>query len=164
MAYIIRDQQAGWQPIATIDTTKNHPLGTRVKALDPTYGEGEFIYLLGVASTVAGSWVTYAPDNFATALIVPNAVGPVAVAVGANVASSYGWYQIYGKHPAAKAADVADNGKVFIDTAAGICDDAAVLGDKVYNAVWASADETAGGTAEVELFYPFVNDASTFST
>ena len=51
MAYHITDQVVGSQAIATTDTDQLHPLGTIVRAYDPTYGEGEFIYLLGVAST-----------------------------------------------------------------------------------------------------------------
>jgi hypothetical protein len=45
------------QAISDTSTTQLVPLGTRVKAIDKAstaYGEGEFIYLLGVASTVVG--------------------------------------------------------------------------------------------------------------
>lgn len=107
MAYIIRDPQAGWQGIADISTTKNHPLGTIVRAFDPTYGEGEFIYLLGVASTQTGSAVTYtAAGVTALAPIGTNLPQPVAFAMGANVASSYGWYQISGIAVAHKLATI----------------------------------------------------------
>lgn len=160
MAYIITDGIAGSQPIATTSTVKNHPLGRIVRATDPTYGSGEFIYLLGVVSTIVGSWVTYNMDDGSTTLIVPNAIGPVAVAMSANVASQYGWYQIQGK-AIGYAADVADNGKVYIDTLAGRCDDAVVAGDKVHNAKWASAEDTATNLAEVEIARPFVTDEST---
>jgi len=43
MAFVIRDNMVGWQPIADLSTVKNHPLGTIVKAVDPDLGEGEFI-------------------------------------------------------------------------------------------------------------------------
>ena len=59
MAYTVTSPWLGYQPIAVTDTTQNHPLGTIVRAVDPTYGEGEFIYLTGVASTVAGDVVSY---------------------------------------------------------------------------------------------------------
>jgi len=87
------------QPIADTSTTKKHPLGTIVRAKDSTYGEGEFIYLLGVGSTVVGSLVTYNATTYQTALSPTNATTdsvPVAVAMSANVASQYGWYQIGG--------------------------------------------------------------------
>ena len=68
MAWHVTDQTAGTQAIATTDTTQNHPLGTIVRATNGT-SEGEFIYLLGVASTVIGSWATYNADDFSTTLI-----------------------------------------------------------------------------------------------
>lgn len=160
MAYFVTDPVAGFQAIADTSTTQKHPLGTIVNATDSTRGAGEFIYLLGVASTAVGSWVTYNPDDFSTTLLVPNAIGPVAVAMSANVASQYGWYHIQGK-ASASAADVADNGKVYIDTASGKCDDAVVAGDKVHNAKWASADDTSTGLADVEIARPFCTDEST---
>jgi hypothetical protein len=161
MAYINTSGIAGAQPIATTDTVQNHPLGKIVTAKDPTYGEGEFIYLKGASSTAVGSWVTYNMDDGTTTLLVPNAIGPVAVAMSANSSTSnYGWYQIQGK-AIANAADVADNAKVYIDTAAGRCDDAVVAGDKVHNAKWASAEDTATNLAEVEIARPFCTDEST---
>lgn len=169
MAFIIDDQKVGWQAIADTDTTQRHGLGMIVRAVDPTYGYGEFIYMKGVTSTVRGSWVTYNPDDWTTALIVADAKGPVAVAMSANAAStSYGWYQISGKNPAAVAADVADDADVYIDTVAGMCDDAQVTGDRVWGAKWASTDDTTSDTsvarAEVELARPFVTDAQNSGT
>ena len=90
---------AGAQPIANTDTAQKHVLGTVVKANDPTYGEGEFIYLLGVSSTVVGSMVTYNTTTYQTTLTPTTGTtdgAPIAVAMSANVASSYGWYQISG--------------------------------------------------------------------
>lgn len=88
----------GAQPILDTSTTLNHPLGTRVVATDPTYGQGDFIYLLGVDSTVIGSMVTYDTTTYQTALS-PNTAGigaSFAIAMSANVASAYGWYQVRG--------------------------------------------------------------------
>jgi hypothetical protein len=98
MTYQIVDGRIGAQPIATNSTTQNHPLGTIIRAKDDTYGEGEFIYLLGVASTVVGSLVEYNATTYQTALSANTAakVGPVAVAMSANVATQYGWYQVGG--------------------------------------------------------------------
>jgi hypothetical protein len=160
MAYIITNGPVGAQPIATTSTVKNHPLGMIVRASDPTYGSGEFIYLAGATSTIVGSWVTYNMDDGSTTLLAGNAIGPVAVSMSINVGSSYGWYQIQGK-AIGYAADVADNGKVYIDTVAGRCDDAVIAGDKVHNAKWASAEDTATNLAEVEIARPFCTDEST---
>lgn len=98
MAYRITNTLLGSQKIADTSTTQLHPLGTVVKAYDPTYGEGEFVYLKGVASTAVGSVVTYNTTSYQTALaaVGTNKAQPVAIAMSANLASQYGWYQISG--------------------------------------------------------------------
>lgn len=156
--------QLGFQGITDTSTTAQHPLGTRITAKDfgtNQNGVGEFIYLLGVASTAAGSWVTYNEDDYSTALLAANAIGQVAVAMSANVASQYGWYQISGKAVALAATGYADNGLVYATATAGTVDDAAVAGDRVKRALGASAlDAPATGFAEFELQYPFMDDGS----
>ena len=147
----------GYQDIDETNTTKRHPLGKIVKAYDPTYGEGEFIYLLGLATTAIGSVVTYNADDFSTTLLIADAIGPVAVAMSANVASQYGWYQIGGKAVAKTDAAVADNASLFSTTTAGSIDDAAVAGDRVQRSKAASA-VTEAGTIHVELERPFVDN------
>lgn len=108
MAYFRSDGFIGGQNIADISTTQLHPLGTVCTGTDPTYGAGEFKYLLGVASTVVGSVVTWHPSTYQTALCpVGNSLSkPIAVAMGANVAATYGWYQISGLAVASKAATI----------------------------------------------------------
>ena len=108
MAYGTSDPRIGSQAIATTDTVQNHPLGTIIRANDPTYGDGEFIYLLGVASTTVGSVVTYDAATYQTVLsaVGGNIPRAVAISMSANVASSYGWYQISGQAVVAKTATV----------------------------------------------------------
>jgi hypothetical protein len=100
MAYIFTDRAIGVTPDIdeTITAIGAFPLGTIMRAKDATYGEGEFILLLGVASTVVGSLVSYNATTYQTALAAntANLAGPVAVAMSANVAAQYGWYQIGG--------------------------------------------------------------------
>jgi len=159
MAYIINNTVIGHQPIAETSTTQNHPLGTIVTAYDPTYGAGEFIYLLGVASTAVGSWVVYRADNGGTSLAVADDYGPVAVAMSANVASQYGWYQISGKAVGKALTSYADNGLVYLTSTAGSVDDAVVAGDLVHNALGASAVGTpSSGLAEFEIQRPWVDN------
>ena len=161
MAYSISNPRIGSQPIATTDTVKNHPLGTIVHAHDPVYGEGEFIYLLGLASTAVGSWVTYNNDDGSTTLLAANAIGPVAVAMSANVASQYGWYQIQGKAIGKALTGYVDNALVYATATAGSIDDAVVAGDRVKNAKGASAVDTPStGLAEFEIERPFMDDAT----
>lgn len=111
MAYIFTNTQAGLPAItdhstpATVETVGSTtitdvkvPLGTIARAVDPTYGEGEFVRLIGVASTAVGSVVTYDESTHQTVL---SAVGggiarPVAIAMSACLGGEHGWYQISG--------------------------------------------------------------------
>ena len=112
MAYTPTENRLGVQPIGATVTTSTlyqsgqstqlnpqHALGTIVRAEDPTYGGGEFIYLKGVASTVVGSLVSYDPVNGTTTLSSTSEASsdrPLAVAMAACVSGYYGWYQIAG--------------------------------------------------------------------
>lgn len=122
MAYTVTDGRIGTQPIADTSTVQNHPLGTILRAVDPTYGEGEFIYLLGVANTVVGLLARWNATTYQTTLI-PSATNqgvPVAVAMSANVASQYGWYQIGGNAVIKKTAVAVSPGVgVFVSATTG---------------------------------------------
>lgn len=157
--YTIQENSLIGQPIGENSAVARHALGTIIRAKDPVYGAGEFIYLKGVGSTVVGSVVLYNPDDFSTSLLAANDIGAVAVAMSANVASQYGWYQIQGK-AVVKAGTVADNGNVYATGTPGTVDDAVVAGDRVKNAKFASADGTpSAGLAECEIWRPFMDDA-----
>jgi hypothetical protein len=162
--YHITNPIAGMQNIGDTSTTQNHVLGTIVQAVDvasTAYGAGEFVYLLGVASTVLGSFVTYNADDNSTALLAANAIGPVAVSMSINVASQYGWYQISGKAVGKALTGYADNALVFATATAGSIDDAVVAGDRVKLAKGASAVGTPStGLAEFEIQRPFMDDAT----
>lgn len=97
----------GFTNPGTVDSTKRVPLGTIKKFVDPLYGEGEFIYLKGVASTAAGDAVVY--DTAYTtvrAAATNNDACPWAFATAATVADTYGWYQIGGMVSANKTKTV----------------------------------------------------------
>ena len=158
MAFKITDPLVGAQPIAVTDTTQNHALGTIVRAEDPTYGAGEFIYLKGVASTVVGSMVDFDPYLATTALSpATGGVGPVAIAMSANVASQYGWYQIAGV-AAVKAPNAMTAGADVFSLAAtpGSVDDAQVNGEQILNAKVSTTTGTpSSGLALIEINRPF---------
>jgi hypothetical protein len=150
------------QAIDETSTTAKVPLGTIVQAKDLAstgYGIAEFIYLKGVASTAVGSWVTIA-DNSTTALAVANAVGQVAVAMSACVASNWGWYQISGQAAGKVLTSfAATGGDAYLTATAGSLDDADVAGDFVLNAVPVSAIDTPStGLAEFQLNRPSVSN------
>lgn len=158
MAYKIITPLVGAQPIANTDTTQNHSLGLIVRAEDPVYGAGEFIYLKGVASTVVGSMVDF--DSYlATTALSPatGGTGPVAVAMSANVANQYGWYQIAGI-AAVKAPNAMVPGAEVFSLAAtpGSVDDAAVNGEQILNAKVSTTTGTPStGLALIEINRPF---------
>ena len=158
MAYKITDPLIGPQPIAVTDTTKNHLLGTIVRAEDVSYGAGEFIYLEGIASTVVGSLVDYDAYLGVTALEpATGGVGSVAVAMSANVASQYGWYQIQGI-AAVKAPNAMTVGADVFALAAtpGSVDDAAVNGEQILNAKVSTTTGTpSSGLALIQINLPF---------
>lgn len=161
MTYAIHDL-AGAQPIADISTTQNHPLGTRVNGTDPTYGRGEFIYLLGVASTVTGMVVKYNATTYQTALLsVTNGKNkgvPVAVAMSANVASSYGWYQTSGNAVVKKTTvAVTPQVPVFISATDGRLKVLASAGQQILGAQTANLTTivTTTSTVVVTINRPF---------
>lgn len=133
-----------------IDTVLNHPLGTRAFDSDGN----EYIYLQGIGSTVAGSWVSF-DEAHLTTLTVANAKGRIGVAMAAIVASRYGWYQIYGKNTIAlsiSGGSQADNTQCFLTSTAGRVDDVDVATDLIAGAMCRGAE--ASGIITVELNYP----------
>lgn len=134
------------------------PLGTIVRGHDPTYGEGEFIYLKGVASTIVGSIVEYT-TSFATGLETTNVAlsRPNAVAMSACVANEYGWYQISGISLMAKNTGtslVADAGvRASAGFAVAIATGAVINGAAIV-AVSAAASGTAPTTVAVMIDRP----------
>ncbi len=121
----IANIDAGYTPVNGSSAIPSEPMkpGMIVKAVDPTYGEGEFILLLGAASTVVGSLVRYNAVSYATTLVAATAVQalPVAVAMAANTSTSqWAWYQISGTASLAKTAVIIlPNVAVYISATAG---------------------------------------------
>lgn len=117
MAYTFTNPIIGLLPIGAQDTgqaTANSAtlvptfpmkLGMIVTGNDPTFGDGEFILLKGVASTVVGSLVTYDGTTYQTTLsaTTANQGRPVAVATAASTALVFAWYQIGGTAVVAKS-------------------------------------------------------------
>ena len=153
MAYNPIESYVVEQAIADTSTTKKHELGTIVKAVDSTYGMGEFIYLLGVASTVIGSLVYYNATTYQTVL-EPGSTDstgvPLAVAMSANVAAGYGWYQISGNAVIKKAAvTVEPQVSVFVSATAGRITDVSSAGEQICGARTANLTTVTSTTSTV---------------
>lgn len=168
MAYTIINGEAGITPIANTDSGVTFPnassasptppnqLGKIVRATDPTYGEGEFIFLAGVASTAVGSLVIYDGTTYATTLTTGTALAnsgrPVAVAMSANTSSStYGWYQIGGTAVVKKAAvAIAAKTTLGVNTTAGSIG-ASASGKQILGARTANAATVASATGTIAV-------------
>lgn len=145
------------QNFADTSTTQLAPLGTIRRGQDSVYGEGEFVYLKGVASTAVGDIVIYDQRAGTTTRAVAGSRGPVAVAMSANVANQYGWYQTSGA-AIVKSGTAAANGAVYLTATAGTVDDAVVATDKVEGARYKTADGTPStGLAVLQLSRPSAN-------
>lgn len=152
MAYYPTTQQIGLPAIVVTDTVQAVPIGTRIRAVDPVYGEGEFIYLKGVASTIVGSVVVYDEYANTTTLTVAGSRGPVAVSMSANIANQFGWYQIAGAAVVKVAAAVVANAATYLTATAGQIDDAVVATDKIDGMRFKTADGVpAAGFAVVAM-------------
>ena len=163
MAYSFTENRAGMLQIDQTDSgvtmangssaipTPPATLGMVCRAFDPTYGEGEFI-LLGVASTEVGSLVSYNATTYQTTLAAntANLAGPVAVAMSANGAGSFGWYQIGGLAVMKKTA-VAVNPQVAIyqSATAGRVMPTAASGKQLLGARSANLATVASGVSTV---------------
>ena len=156
----------GLQLIALTSTVQNHPEGMIIEATDPTLGGGEFIYLKGVASTVVGNLVTYDPVNHTTTLS-PNSANlaePVAVAMSANVASQWGWYQIAGAAVIKKTAvKVSPSVALYQSGTAGRVMPTAACGKQLVNARSVNAATVASATSTITTLIqrPFLQGAIT---
>lgn len=136
MAFTVAENALIGQPINEASTVQRHALGTIIRAKDPTYGAGEFIYLKGVGSTVVGDWVGYSPALGTTVRAVANGNYPLAVAMAAcNTTTKFGWYQISGVAQANGLTSITHTtGFLWLTGTAGSVDDASVIGDAIINA------------------------------
>jgi len=114
------------------DTVQNFPFGTIMRAFDPIHGFGEFIYLQGIAATVAGSLVNYNSVSGATTINLGTAIAglPLAFALAPTVANLFGWYQISGGALAAVTGSAAV-GKVYGVSGAANVSSSAVAGMQI---------------------------------
>lgn len=145
--------------IAKVDTAAAFPLGTKVTARNTADGYmGEFIYMKGVASTAAGNWVSLNYDDGSTTRLIDGAIGPVGVAMGALIASTYGWYQVQGKAEALVDNSIADNTALYALAASsvGMAGATGVGLSEILGARSAEATTSSAAIVEVEISYPVV--------
>lgn len=140
--------------VANIDTTPVFPVGTIMQARDTvTSSVGEFIYLKGVASTAAGDVVEYDLSTPATTRWAGSvSTGkPLAIAMAATVANTYGWYQIGGVATVNIGGAVIAGNPVYWQATA-VVDDAQVSGKQMAGATFLST--AAATNALVQISRP----------
>lgn len=137
-----------------VDTAKRFALGTYVDL-----GNDAYVYVQGVTSGAANKLATFTSAGVTT-LLAGNAVGMVGVFVAAlDATTKYGWLQVKALAGRSVATDtVAANTVPYIDGTSGRVDDAAVAGDKVYNAILTSADTS--NVATMWFNHPYVTNES----
>lgn len=138
--------------ITTVSTSAVYTVGSRAKDA----AGNEYIFLKGVASVVAGSWVSFS-HLFETALLTTTSVGAVAVATAAVVASRWGWFQIYGAGSGIIGNEVSGDLALFASSVTGSVDDLVVTGDLIKGAYSRSASAVTGASITVQLNYPFID-------
>ena len=141
----------GAEALTTVYTSAKYTVGSRVR---DNVGD-EYIFLAGVASTGAGTWVIF-DELGVTTRLVAGGIGPVAIAQAATIASTWGWYKIFGTTLGNVSTGFADNGLLYATATAGEADDEAVSGDRITNSLGRSA--ISSGQATVQLNYPYMAD------
>lgn len=135
-----------------VHSSKKYRLGTRKTDV----AGNVYIYLKGVGSTAAGSWVAYDEVGVTQLLdtdVAASMVSPIAVAQAAvDATTKFGWYMVAGTCSALVLASFADNSKIFAVSTGGSADDSGTGGNQIVGAYGRSA--IASGAATVQLNFP----------
>ncbi len=156
----VDDALIGAQPIMEASSVKKHPLGTIVKGTDfgsLNYGQAEFVYLQGVASTAAGDAVIFDPVAGTSVRTVVASRGPVAVAMAPVGANQFGWYAVRGSVPVstASAGTGAANPQLAVTATAGQLTVGSAVAGLLVSATCKSAQDTpSAGFTQVQLAVP----------
>jgi len=175
MPYTPVEHRIGIQPIAIANVpnatlqsgqspffNQEHPLGTVIRAADPVYGEGEFIYLQMAPAQAVGSLVTFggygavaggaASASQYQAALAPSAANidkPLAVAMAAfpapAPATAFGWFQISGQAVAATNGTAAGAPAPVYLAGAGLVTTTQANGRQVLNAQSVTNNGTPAG-------------------
>lgn len=152
------------QPGIIYSTNQGITIGTTARFRDngsTALGEGDFIWLPGVANTILGSWVTFTTSdgtaNTGSTTLwagTANLPFPLAVATCVSVVSTWAWYQRAGSAICAISGTIAaGNGAAW--QAAGVVQAAAVATKNVEGAIAESANAVPAANQAIYLLaYP----------
>lgn len=119
-------------------------------------GDDEYIWMKGVAVTIAGSIVQFDGD-YATTLLTTttatNYIRRLAIAKAAIVANKYGWYQIRGVGSVYAGAGCVAEVPLYTHATGGMVDDAATK--HIYGLVLTATVGVAAAVTECIIFHPY---------
>lgn len=143
----------------SIHSTKKYRLGTRLQDANGSV----WMYGQGVASTAKGDFVVFDKNFQSARLTASSAGGPIGVAGAALVASTYGWYQVFGKSDST-VTNIATNASgaglgLCASSTAGRATTTAAAGKTLFGAV--AIDNPASNIGPAFLNYPTFQNQST---
>ncbi len=163
-AWIAKDTFLGEADLSTVDPTgagfynlvagtgsgRSAFPGAVVRGYNSDFGEGEFIFLKGVASLAVGDVVSYNALTGATTRWAgtANSGAPLAIAISTPSATQWGWFQIGGNAMATVTGTVSAGDPANFSATASL-KTAAAAGKQALNAVAASANTALVGTTQL---------------
>lgn len=159
MAYVISQNLAGGQPISAVSTTAKHTRGTTARAIDSSYGTGEFIYCKASAALLAGdvAFFKYASGNAVpvTDALAKTSLGLIAVAPMAFAADEYGWLMRSGVGLVRCKPGVETSVALYVNASAGTLG-ATTLSNMVGNIVAVTSVTTTVGAITCNMTFPYI--------
>ncbi len=157
MAYCIDPRGAAGSP-GEVHSTQLNTVGVVRE-----FSDGQYIYLAGATSTVAGDFVVFTPPTFAGVRLTTALKGSVAIATGAvDAATKWGWYGYIGAFTAnclsATLSVGSTTGYLFATGTAGSGEDVVTKNAQIKGAVVTGAPvtSTGGGSQTVVINRPYV--------
>lgn len=159
MAYTHTDDVIGVTQLTSVDDTQRMQQGLTVKGSDPTLGMGRFMYLNNISggSIAAGDVCLIDERTGAIKKVVTADRGPVGVAVAAQAATQWGWFQIEGI-AVVNATTGAANSPAYEQATGGNVLSTVSATNKIDGMVYKTANGTpAAGQAYVQIQHPSAN-------
>lgn len=140
-------------PLTQVDDSATFTLGSRVI----NKSGNEYIYLSGVASTVAYDWVTFTGiSSGSVARLDTSSKGCVGIAQGAITNNKYGWFLVAGEGKGNIGVTCTAGSVLYSSGTAGQSGGSLVQDNLVAGAFAKTAN--AGGSATVCIHYPFMTN------
>jgi hypothetical protein len=163
MAWTTSNDRAGTGVPGVIYDVKLNDIGAINRFRDPIYGEADFVFLPGVASTAVGSVMEYttsagAASPTGTTTLWAGAVNsgkPLCIATVANVlTTNWAWYQISGNAQVAISGAVAAGDRAFWQ-ANGVVSSTLIASKQANGMIATSANGVpSAGFASYQMHYP----------